>query len=265
MSDRLTILCGDSADELATLSAGSAHLAVTSPPYDRLRTYGGDCEWDFERTAVELFRVLCAGGVLCWNVGDSVVSGAETLTSCKQKIFFVERCGFRVHDTMIWHKRNFSNPESVRYHQVFEYVFVLSKGKPRVFNPIKDKPNVQAGRVGCNGVNTFIKRDGTRSTRTTHVTQEFGMRGNVWVGNTRGQEEFCKKLPHPAMMPRWLARDLIISFSNPGDLVVDPFGGSGTTVQEALELGRSALLIDSNPSFCDLVRRSAVEVGLPLV
>jgi site-specific DNA-methyltransferase (adenine-specific) len=239
------IICGDSADVLSRLPARSVHLCVTSPPYDDLRTYGG-YSWNFERTASELHRVLCDGGVVCWNVNDSVVDRSETLTSCDQKIFFRRTLGFRIHDTMIYEKLNFSHPERVRYHQTFEYVFVLSKGAPRCFNPIKDKANASAGDPGSFGRNTYAMRDGSRRERKRQVIARFGMRTNVWRGKTRGQEEFGRKLPRPGMMPRWLARDLILSWSNEGDTVIDPMSGSGTTGIEAARLNRSAILIDQS-------------------
>lgn len=241
----------DSVAALKTLEQGSVQLVCTSPPYDNLRDYTG-CEWDFEGTARELYRVLCKGGIVCWNVNDAVVKGSETLTSCRQKIYFADVCGFRVHDTMIYQKRNFSHPERTRYHQVFEYVFILSKGAPRVFNPIKDRKNLTAGCVGNLGVNTFTERNGSKSVRAKKINAEFGMRHNVWLGNTRGQEEMCVELKHPAMMPKWLARDLILSWSNPGDLVADPFAGSGTTGREAIANGRRAWLNDVNAEYLKL-------------
>lgn len=254
MIDGLQLVVGKAEENLKGLPPNTVHLCVTSPPYDNLRTYGGHATWDFEVTASELFRVMVPGGVVCWNIGDAVIKGGETLSSMRQAIHFVDKVGFRMHDTMIWNKLNFSHPAHTRYHQVFEYVFILSKGKPRVFNPIKDKKNAQAGMIGCRGKNTYAKRDGSRSTRTTYVTQAFGMRGNVWRGPTRGQEEFCRKLPHPAMMPRWLARDLIKSWSNPGDTVLDPFGGSGTTAEVAINHGRRAILFELNPAYIELIR-----------
>lgn len=257
------ILIGDSAEVLQTLLDASVQCCVTSPPYDNLRTYGGHT-WDFEAIAWQLYRVLCDGGVCCWNVGDATVNGCESLTSFKQAIFFVEQCGFRLHDTMIWQKSNFANPSFNRYHQLFEYVFIFSKGPPRIFNPIKDKQNKTAGCAAF-GENTYARRDGERHVRDSHISAQFGMRGNVWNGNTRGQEEVCQALPHPAMMPKWLARDLILSWSNPGDTIIDPFSGSGTSGAAALENGRNAILIDIEVSYRPLMENStAITLGMNL-
>lgn len=259
-----TILNTDSVAALQTLDAGSVQLVVTSPVYDNLRTYGGH-KWNFEGTAKELFRVMCDGGIVCWNVNDAVVDGSETLTSFRQAIYFKDVCGFRVHDTMIYEKTNFSHPERSRYHQVMEYVFVLSKGSPRVFNPIMDKKNATAGCVGNLGVNTFTERDGSKSERRKQVTKEFGMRHNIWRGKTRGQEDMCEELHHPAMMPRWLARDLILSFSNPGYLVADPMAGSGTTGREAVSTGRRAWLNEIHTDYIPLCHEAVnVTAGLAL-
>lgn len=254
MTPSVTILHGDSAEQLGTLADGSVQLCVTSPPYDSLRTYGGH-SWDFEATARQIYRVLCAGGVCCWNVGDATIKGSESLTSFKQAIFFVEQVGFRLHDTMIYEKCNFSNPSHNRYHQMFEYVFVLSKGAPRCFNPIKDKTNLWAG-TGTFGKNTIREANGEMTERTRNIITEFGMRGNVWKGKTRGQEDMCVVQDHPAKMPRWLARDLILSWSNPGDTVLDPLAGSGTTGHAAVNNGRSVILIDAEESYLPLLREA---------
>ena len=215
----------------------SVDLIVTSPPYDNLRTYNG-YYFEFEPIAHAITRVLKPGGVLVWIVGDSTINGRETITSAKQKIYFVEQCGLWLHDTMIYAKRNFSHPEKTRYHNVFEYMFIFSKGKPKTFNPIKDRKNLTAGELGNKGINTFTLKDGSKSVRKKKVTQEYGMRHNVWLGNTRGQEDMCVKLNHPAMMPKWLAADHIKTWSNTGDVVYDPMAGSGTVIQEAQKLNR---------------------------
>ena len=249
------IIQGDAAKVLQTLPSDSIQLGVTSCPYDNARTYGQEnLSWDFEKIAKELYRVLCPGGVLCWNVNDMMIKGSESLTHARQGIYFVDRCGFNLHDTMIYEKSNFSHPEKVRYHQAFEYILILSKGSPRTFNPIKDKKNATAGCIGNLGTNTFTEKDGSKSVRSKKLTAEYGMRLNIWRGNTRGQEDMCVKLNHPAMMPKWLARDLILSWSNPGDTVIDPFAGSGTTGIEAEELNRNSVLIEINPDYIDLIR-----------
>ena len=112
-------------------------LTVTSPPYDNLRTYNGYC-FDFENVAKELFRVTKKGGIVVWVVGDATIKGSETGTSFRQALFFKE-IGFNIHDTMIYQKDVMPFPEQTRYNQCFEYMFVLSKGKPNTFNAIKEK------------------------------------------------------------------------------------------------------------------------------
>lgn len=263
MTDLLTLSNKDSVAALSDLQEGCVQLVVTSPPYDQLRSYSRELVWDFEGTAHQLYRVLCDGGVLCWNVSDQVVNGSETLTSFRQGIYFVDACGFRMHDTMIYERLNFSAPESVRYHQAFEFVFVMSKGKPKTFNPLKDRKNVWAGHTAF-GQNTKREADGTMTLIDKKVYADFGMRTNVWRGKTRGQEEPCQEQDHPATMPKWLARDLILSWSNPGDLVADPFAGSGTTGQEAIAIGRRAWLNDVNDEYMTLVNGNCTTLGLSL-
>jgi site-specific DNA-methyltransferase (adenine-specific) len=254
-----SINCGDCGLLLSEIPDDLIDLTVTSPPYDALRTYNG-YSFDFETIANELYRITTDGGIVAWIVNDGVSNGSESLTSCKQKIYFAEQCGFRIHDTMFYIKRNFSHPEKVRYHQVVEYVFILSKGTPRTFNPIKDKKNATAGCVGNLGVNTFTERDGSKSVRPKKVTGEYGMRTNAWEGLTRGQEEMCIPLQHPAMMPKWLARDLISSWSNPGDLVLDPFCGSGTSCIEAKKLQRRYIGIDISDEYCSMARNGLLKI-----
>jgi site-specific DNA-methyltransferase (adenine-specific) len=250
------IIQGDAAVTLQKISTGSIHLTVTSPPYDHARTYEQEnLSWDFKTIARELYRVTCPGGVVCWNVNDMMINGSESLTHARQSIYFVDTCGFNLHDTMIYKKSNFSHPEKVRYHQAFEYILILSKGSPRVFNPIRDKKNATAGSVGNLGINTFTEKDGTKSIRPKKVTAEYGMRLNVWEGNTRGQEDMCTVLNHPAMMPKWLARDLIISWSNSGDTVLDPFAGSGTTGIMAESVNRNFILIEINPKYIGQIEK----------
>lgn len=253
MTPRARIGQGDCVERMRELRADSVQLIVTSPPYDDARTYNGHCDWDFQAAAKEIYRVMVIGGIVCWNVGDMMIDGSKTLTSYKQAIFFKEQCGFKVHDTIIYEKSNGSKPTHTRYNQLFEYVFILSKGKPRCFNPIKDKKNVTAGK-SVFGRHTIRQKDGSMKLRNLKlIAAEYGMRGNVWRGNTRGQEDVCQYLPHPAMMPKWLAHDLILSFSNNGDTVLDPFAGSGTTGKMAIGLNRNCILFEKNPEYIPII------------
>ena len=249
------IICGDNATVMAGWPDACIDLVVTSPPYDDLRTYGGH-SWDFPAVARELTRILKPGGVIVWVVGDATVDGSETLTSMKQAIHFREVCGLNVWDTMIWEKSAML-PTQDRYYAVWEYCFVFSIGKPKVMNFIEDKPNVNGGRVQkkdavinkgrrVEGVGTFVRKD-------------VGRRTNIWrtpLGtNPTG---------HPAPFPLSLAADHIQSWSNPGDIVLDPFAGSGTTLKAAKELGRRWIGIEVNPAYVELCRKRTAQGVLPL-
>lgn len=262
--DVYTLLQGDNVAMLQEHVADqSVHLTVTSPPYDAMRDYKGH-SWDFDGLLAQLDRVTVPGGVVMWNVADQTVKGSETGTSMRQALKFID-AGWRLHDTMIYERGNFSNPSSNRYHQLWEYMFIFSKGKPRVFNPIKDKPNAfysAAGKPATLGKNTQRNKDGSMSERGSRkVNTEFGMRGNVWRMKTAGQENMCQPLSHPAKMPTAMAHDHIISWSMLGDVVLDPFGGSGTTGQQALQLGRRFVGIEIAPEYFEIMKSTCKDAA----
>lgn len=250
-SVRCELHAADNAAFLKTMPASSVHLVVTSPPYDDLRTYDG-YSWDFASLVPELFRVIVPGGIVVWIINDEKKKGSESGSSFRQALFFMEQ-GFRLHDTMIWQKPNFSHPSSNSYHQVFEYMFVFSKGRPRCFNPIKDRRNIYAGARPL-GKNTVSNRDGTKGLRPVNTISEFGQRHNVWLMNTTGQERPCAGIAHPATFPKQLAADHISTWSNPGEVVLDPFVGSGTTCLAAKELGRHSIGIDVSRDYIGMAR-----------
>lgn len=245
------LLEGDAGTTLKTLESASIDLVLTSPPYDDLRTYKG-FNFNFERIAQELFRVLKKGGVMVWIVGDSVINGSESLNSFRQALYFKD-IGFNLHDTMIYQKNNFSNPSKTRYHQIFEYMFIVSKASPKTFNPIMDRKNIYAGHTSL-GVNTTRKKDGTFTQQKKRIISEYGMRYNIWKGNTSGQENMCKSIKHPATFPLWLARDHIKTWSNEGEIVLDPFCGSGTTGVACKQLRRQFIGCDIEPSYIALTQ-----------
>lgn len=247
----------DCLDAMEGIPDGSVDLTVTSPPYDNLRTYNGNNDqWGdhvWQSVLSELFRVTSGGGVVVWVVGDATVNGTETGTSFRQALYAM-KCGFNLHDTMIWRKPNFANPASNRYHQTFEYMFVLSKGRPRTFGGIKDRKNVYAGSAGSYGENTSTQADGSKKTRDRKQVANFGMRHNVWDMKTTGQDGSSKKYAHPAMFPETLARDHIVSWSNEGDMVFDPFMGSGTTGVAAKVLNRRFIGIEIDAEYFKIAK-----------
>lgn len=224
-------------------------LTVTSPPYDNLRTYDGFV-FDFENTAKQLYRITKDGGVVVWVVGDATINGSETGTSFKQALFFKE-CGFNLHDTMIYLKDQLAFPDSTRYFNAFEYMFVFSKGKLLTFNPIQDRENKSCGRV-IHGSNR--QPDGTLKPlyRNGETIKKMGTRWNYWLiyNQKRGIET-----QHPAIFPEKLANDHIISWSNVGDIVFDPFMGSGTTAKMAIRNGRNFIGIEVSPKYCDIAQK----------
>lgn len=245
------IQCGNCLDLMKTLPDDCIDLTVTSPPYDNLRTYNG-YEFDFENVAKELFRITKPGGVVVWIVADGMIDGSETGTSFKQALYFKD-IGFNLHDTMIWQKDSFTFPESTRYPQNFEYMFVLSKGKIKTFNPIKDRQNKYTG-AKIHG--TYRQKDGSTTPRGERWTdeggiKEFGTRFNVW----EMPSEKSNKTGHPAVFPKALAKDHIISWSNENDVVLDPFMGSGTTAVACIETGRHYIGFDISQKYCEIAKK----------
>ena len=248
-----TIICGDAGIVLPRLSDDYIDLTVTSPPYDDLRMYSG-FSFDFEQIAQELKRVTKQGGVVVWVVGDATIKGSETGTSFRQALYFME-CGFNLHDTMIYQKSHFANPSKGRYHQIFEYMFVFSKGKPKTFNPILDKP-VKYGKPW--GKASARNADGTLSTRIGNSgDRKLGMRTNIFKYSTgfgfNTKDKQAHK--HPAIFPEQLVADHIKSWSNEGDTILDPFNGSGTTTKMARLLNRSYIGIDVSREYCDIAEQ----------
>jgi DNA modification methylase len=221
-------------DTMARMPDNFIDLTVTSPPYDGLRDYNG-FSFPFEEIAKELYRVTKVGGVVVWVVGDATVNGSESCTSFIQALHFKNIVGFNLHDTMIYNKDAFPFPESNRYYQQFEYMFVLSKGIPKTSNLIADKINSKFGsKMYKNRISdgSFIEMHGAKNGKTIG---EFGVRGNIWnigIGKNKStKDEYAFK--HPAIFPEKLAADHIHSWSNEGDLIYDPFMGSGTTAKMA--------------------------------
>ena len=251
------IIRGDCLEVMQDWPDNCIPLTVTSPPYDDLRDYKG-YHFDFEGIANQLYRITKLGGVVVWVVGDKTDNGSETGTSFKQALYF-KQC-FNLHDTMIYKK---INPGGARgsvkgYWQGFEYMFVFVKGEIKTFNPLIDRKNKRKSGIHTSGGRR--NKDGTIDKCKGLKINELGRRTNIW--------EYARSTftDHPATFPLQLAIDHIKSWSNPDDIVLDPFCGSGTTCVAAKMLGRRFIGIDISSEYCEIARQrlESVDDGVPV-
>lgn len=246
------LIKGDCIDVMQTLIKEGVRvdLTVTSPPYDNLRTYNGTCDWNFDifkKVAQCLYDITKEGGVVVWVVSDATINGSETGTSFKQALFFKE-IGFNIYDTMIWQKPSPQAPTEGRYYDVFEYMFIFSKGKPKALNLLKDRRNISAGMVS--NKETRSCKEYRKKKEGKRVVGEFSRRFNVW-NISRGKSNTA----HPAVFPEQLANDHILSWSNEWDLVLDPFMGSGTTGKMAVLSNRRFIGIEKVDEYFDIAKK----------
>lgn len=244
---RNRIVTGEASAMLATLPDDCIDLTVTSPPYDNLRQYNG-YTFEFEPIARELWRVTKPGGVVVWVVADATIKGSETFTSLRQALYFRDVCGFNAHDTMIY---NTDKPPLThnRYDPCFEYMFVFSKGKPSTFNPLM----VKTKTGGRKRTGTYYECNGEK--REQHKIGHVGnarIKTSLWYYPNGEQKSI---IDHPAIFPEALARDHIISWSNPDDIILDPMAGSGTTAKMAKLTGRRWLGFDISAEYVELANR----------
>ena len=248
----------DCLEGIKLLDDNCIDLVITSPPYDELRKYNG-YSFDFEDIVTELYRVIKPGGIAVWIVGDQTKNGSETGTSFRQALGFIDG-GFKLHDTMIYEKNTSSFParrNGNRYTQIFEYMFVFSKGKPKTANLICDKPNKWAGHTNW-GKNTQRDKDNDlKETTKIKPVPEFSPRNNIWRyivgGGFATKDKIAHK--HPAIFPEKLAQDHILSWSNEGDVVLDCFMGSCTTGKMALLNNRKFIGIEKVEDYFEISKQ----------
>lgn len=250
--DSVCLYHADCLDYLQTVEDCKFKFTLTSPPYDDIRNYQG-YSFPFQDIAKQLYRVTMSGGVVAWNVADATINGSETGTSMRQALYFME-LGFRLHDTMIYAKRNPmpANINSKRYHQSWEYVFILSKNAPATFNPIMVK--AKFGHL-----NARMKHRGTDNEQNYVETKrnEYTKVRNIFEYSIGGGQSTKDKIAfkHPAIMPEQLALDMITTWTNPGDLVFDPFTGSGTTAKMCKLSDRQFIGTEISLDYCSLAKQ----------
>jgi DNA modification methylase len=264
-----TTITGDCLTEMRAMTPECVDLTVTSPPYDDLRSYEGTNEWEedvWQSVIEELYRITKPGGVVVWVVGDATIAGSETGSSFKQALHFLAS-GFRLHDTMIYDKGGSRFPSKTRYYACFEYMFVFSKGPIQTVNLIRDRRNKCAGKRRTKS--TYRQKDGCllKAHHTRGVNTDLGVRFNIWTipGGWRKSHTDEIAYHHPATFPERLAEDHIISWSNAGDLVFDPFMGSGTTGKMAIKNQRRFIGIERVPSYVGIARARLENVRLSMI
>lgn len=235
----------DCLSTLKKMEDGNIDLVVTSPPYGKLRKYNG-FSFDFENIAKELYLKIKDGGVIVWICQDQCENGGESGVSFRQALYF-QQVGFTLYDTMIWLKPSPQAPTEGRYYDVFEYMFVLSKGKPKTLNLLKDRPNKSFGAKAKKETRS-CKEDRVYKDET-RVVREFSRRFNVWE-ISRGKNT----TKHPAVFPEKLAEDHILSWSNEGDLVYDPFMGRGTTAKMSVKNNRNYIGSEISEEYCEIAK-----------
>lgn len=282
------ILVGDCAEQLKSLESGSVNCCVTSPPYYGLRDYGCEGQIGLEETPdafiaklVNVFRevkrVLANDGTLWVNMGDSYAGGGggnynkECLLKPKDLIgipwklaFALQLDGWYLRQDIIWHKPN-PMPESVtdRCTKNHEYIFLLAKSKQYYFDSEAMKEpcaesSIARQRRGVSENNKWV--DGAQGQTPHSMSQKRGNDPNrevstirnkrsVWTVNTRSY-----KGAHFATYPPELIKPCILAGCPINGTVLDPFGGSGTTAQVALEHNRNAILCELNPEYVSLIK-----------
>lgn len=247
----------DCLETMKKMPGNFVDLTVTSPPYDNLRDYNG-FTFDFESIAKELYRITKQCGVVVWVVGDATIDGSETGTSFRQALYFLE-IGFNLHDTMIYQKNSYPFPPSNRYFGVFEYMFVLSKGIPKTTNLIKVS-NIR--QVKNNNSSSSRQTDGTLVKIKYETGKVERIKDNIWKYEVGFNKSSLDNPEHSATFPEKLAGDHIKSWSNEGNLVYDPFMGSGTTAKMAKFLNRNYIGSEISSEYCEIIKNRLAQQTL---
>lgn len=252
------LVTGDAVQILNTPKmADKVDLTVTSPPYDNLRNYNGYA-FDAASMLSAILHATKPGGVCVWVVGEKI-NGGRSLSSFKHA--FVGRdAGWTVHDVMIYQKKNTPFMRSNAYTNCYELMLVFSKGKPKTFNPLTEPTKRSGWETAVFGKGP----DAVNRKRPVELKKE-KTRNNIWQyavglgGTTSDKIAFG----HPAVFPEKLAQDHILSWSNPGEIVLDPMCGSGTTCKMAQLNDREWLGIDISEEYIAIARERLAAVITP--
>ena len=258
-----TLLLGDCRTKLTQIPAESVDLIVTSPPYadQRSKTYGGIkpdqyVEW-FLPIADELQRVLKPTGTFVLNIKERAVNG-ERHTYVIELILEMRKRGWLWTEEFVWHKKNcYPGKWPNRFRDSWERL--LQFNKQRQFKMNQEAVMVPVGDWYENRMRSLSETDRVRD--ESKVGSGFGKKVENWVGrdmvyptNVLHRATECGNRNHSAVFPYWLPDWFIDLFTDPGDVVLDPFIGSGTTAFAALNKGRDVVGIELYEPYFEQLR-----------
>jgi len=270
------IIQGDCEEVLRDFPDNSFDLIFTSPPYadQRAKTYGGIkpdryVEW-FLPKAAEFKRMLKPTGTFILNIKERVVAG-ERHTYVIDLILKMRERGWLWTEEYIWHKKNsYPGKWPNRFRDNWERLIQFNKEK--TFNMYQETVMVPVGDWAKDRLANLSETDKTRD--ESRAGSGFGKNVSNWVGREMVYPTNVLHLAtetgnknHSAVFPSELPVWFIKLFTKPGDVVLDPFVGSGTTAFSALHLGRHFVGIDVNPEYIQLSNQRIFEkqIKLPVI
>jgi DNA modification methylase len=265
---KIHLLHGDCREELQKLSDASVDLIVTSPPYadQRKRTYGGIppdeyVAW-FQPISAELLRVLKPSGTFILNIKERVVNG-ERHTYVLELILAMRAQGWLWTEEFVWHKKNcYPGKWPNRFRDAWERLLQFNKQKK--FKMLQDEVMVDTGDWAKTRLRNLSMTDKVRD--ESRVGSGFGKKIENWLTRDKAYPTNvlhlateCSNRDHSAAFPEALPEWFIKLFTSPGDVVLDPFIGSGTTLRVAKRLHRDAVGIDVHRGYIDRAHAELVE------
>lgn len=274
------ILVGDCVESMKTLPDQSVQCCVTSPPYWGLRDYGKPGQLGLEKTPDEYVanmvtvfrevrRVLRDDGLLWLNIGDAYINGNLACTPWLTALG-LRADGWNLRQDNIWAKLN-PMPESVktRCTRAHEYVFMLSKTGAYYFDAasIKEPQAEISIRRAFSKNNVAHRKDAGKSEYAiSGAAQDKAyakMRASIAAGEPQLRNKWSVwhaptghvKGAHFAAFSTELIEPCILAGSKPGDTILDPFGGAGTTGLVAQRHGRHSILCELNPDYVAITEK----------
>ena len=249
----MTLLFGDCRDQLELIEPESVDLIMTSPPYANRRasSYGGIdpdeyADW-FLSISERLIRVLKPTGTFILNIKEPAING-ERHICVMELVLGMRKQGWLWTEEFIWHKKNcYPGKWPNRFRDAWEHLFQFNR--QRKFKMNQEAVMVPVGDWYQDRMRNLSDTDRVRD--ESKAGSGFGKRVENWLGRDmvyptnvlHGSTE-CSNRQHSAVFPAWLPKWFIELFTDPGDLVLDPFAGSGTTLRAAGELERNSVGIE---------------------